>query len=254
MNLGFHLVEPLLPYKVWRINDVLWYLCFLAWSDPNHSHHIHGCIEGRFSFASGVEVPLLSWSDRSCEEKNWFVCLASENNTIPAEPPWSDKIYLGPDHPSFHLKSPLYPHLYPNMQSIWTSIISPAGSFLIIEFDFFDVEEEKNCSYDRLIITEMVYHNFLLSKLPSIILFQDSSNSSSVPHVLCGNKSQNLKSIHYASTHPILLVQFETDFSNQRKGFSANVRHTLFQFYFTNTTFNRFTTKRERRKFRVKLQ
>ena len=85
------------------------------------------------------------------------------NNILEAETPdspsvgiWPATVNLTAPHPSYHLQSPLYPVEYPNMMDLEIIFSSPPGSTIVIEFISFHLENETNCSYDRLTIAEQV--------------------------------------------------------------------------------------------------
>ena len=55
-----------------------------------------------------------------------------------------------------NLTSPNYPDMYPSMLSSSVNISTEPGNILVIEWLQFHLEQDKNCSFDKLIISEQV--------------------------------------------------------------------------------------------------
>ena len=55
-----------------------------------------------------------------------------------------------------HLVSPHYPEAYPNIQIRETNITTNEDSIIVVEWEDFEIEFEKNCSFDKVIIVEEV--------------------------------------------------------------------------------------------------
>jgi hypothetical protein len=116
----------------------------------------------------------LYWNDRDCKQRNWFVCQTrgqgtgnlnllkyksfkvAENSDSPSLTTWPKAVNLITPHSSYQLQSPLYPLEYPNMMDQEIIFTSPPGTTIVIEFAFFNLENETSCSYDRLTISEPV--------------------------------------------------------------------------------------------------
>ena len=73
-----------------------------------------------------------------------------------ADSDWPSHIYLDIGKPPVKLLSPYFPAKYPSMLDQNVVISSKKDQIIIIEWTAFSIEEEKNCSYDRVIITEEV--------------------------------------------------------------------------------------------------
>ena len=88
----------------------------------------------------------------------FFIKLVDEDKTSDASsmPTWPKYVNLSTTQPTYQLESPLYPLDYPNMLDLETIFFSPPGTNIVIEFTFFNLENETICSYDHLTIVEKV--------------------------------------------------------------------------------------------------
>ncbi|XP_044144496.1 adhesion G-protein coupled receptor G6 isoform X6 [Bufo gargarizans] len=97
--------------------------------------------------------------------------------------------------PSGAFTSPCYPEMYPNSQDcIWT-IRAPVGFIIQVTFLDFDIEEAQNCMYDSL-----------------------SINNGETVSKFCGITAKGLS---FNSAGNVMIITFGSDFSIQKKGFSA---------------------------------
>ncbi|XP_018412715.1 PREDICTED: G-protein coupled receptor 126 [Nanorana parkeri] len=97
--------------------------------------------------------------------------------------------------PSGSFTSPCYPEIYANSQDCKWRIIAPVGFIIQLTFVDFDVEEAQNCMYDSL-----------------------SLNNGETTSKFCGITAKGLK---FNSTANEMVITFVSDFSIQKKGFSA---------------------------------
>lgn len=88
----------------------------------------------------------------------FFIKLVDEDKTsdVSSTPTWPKYVNLSRTQPTYQLESPLYPLDYPNMLDLETIFFSPPGTNIVIEFTFFNLENETICSYDHLTIVEKV--------------------------------------------------------------------------------------------------
>ncbi|XP_064025175.1 adhesion G-protein coupled receptor G6 isoform X3 [Pogoniulus pusillus] len=98
--------------------------------------------------------------------------------------------------PSGVFTSPCFPSDYPNSQACKWIIRAPHGFIIQLTFIDFDIEEAPGCIYDSLTL--------------------DNGES---PMNLCGITAKGLS---YNSTGNEMIVSFKSDFSIQKKGFSAS--------------------------------
>ncbi|XP_075410573.1 adhesion G-protein coupled receptor G6 isoform X2 [Tenrec ecaudatus] len=98
--------------------------------------------------------------------------------------------------PSGTFTSPCYPNDYPNSQDCLWTLRAPAGYILQITFNDFDIEEAPNCIYDSLSL--------------------DNGESQTK---FCGATAKGLS---FNSSANEMHVSFSSDFSIQKKGFSAS--------------------------------
>ena len=68
---------------------------------------------------------------------------------------WPYHIYLDINKPPIKLFSPNFPAKYPSMLDQQVVLSSKKDQIIIIEWEAFLMEAEKNCSYDRVVITEV---------------------------------------------------------------------------------------------------
>ncbi|KAM5163990.1 adhesion G-protein coupled receptor G6 isoform 2-T2 [Mantella aurantiaca] len=97
--------------------------------------------------------------------------------------------------PSGHFTSPCYPEMYPNSQDCNWTLIAPVGFIIQVTFVDFEVEEAQNCMYDSVSIN-------------------NGENTSK----FCGITAKGLT---FNSTGSEMVLTFVSDFSIQKKGFSA---------------------------------
>ncbi|XP_076999458.1 adhesion G-protein coupled receptor G6 isoform X2 [Tamandua tetradactyla] len=98
--------------------------------------------------------------------------------------------------PSGTFTSPCYPGDYPNSQACLWTLRAPSGFILQVTFHDFDIEEAPNCIYDSLSL--------------------DNGESQTK---FCGATAKGLS---FNSSANEMLVSFSSDFSIQKKGFSAS--------------------------------
>ncbi|XP_031757869.1 adhesion G-protein coupled receptor G6 isoform X2 [Xenopus tropicalis] len=101
--------------------------------------------------------------------------------------------------PTGNVTSPCYPQLYPNNQDCKWIIQAPKGFIIQLTFVDFDVEEAQNCVYDYVSI----------------------SNGETTTKY-CGVTARGLT---YNSTGNMMNISFVSDFSIQRKGFTATYKN-----------------------------
>lgn len=77
-----------------------------------------------------------------------------------ADSEWPSHIYLDIGKPPVKLLSPYFPAKYPSMLDQNVVISSKKDQIIIIEWTAFSIEAEKNCSYDRVVITEVVSYKY----------------------------------------------------------------------------------------------
>ncbi|XP_072265402.1 adhesion G-protein coupled receptor G6 isoform X2 [Pyxicephalus adspersus] len=97
--------------------------------------------------------------------------------------------------PSGHFTSPCYPEMYPNSQDCNWTLIAPVGFIIQVTFVDFEVEEAQNCMYD------------------SVSIYNGEN-----PSKFCGITAKGLT---FNSTGNEMSITFVSDFSIQKKGFSA---------------------------------
>ncbi|XP_068088148.1 adhesion G-protein coupled receptor G6 isoform X3 [Hyperolius riggenbachi] len=97
--------------------------------------------------------------------------------------------------PSGQFTSPCYPEHYPNSQDCKWTLLAPVGFIIQLTFVDFDVEEAQNCMYDSL-----------------------SINNGESTSKFCGITAKGLS---FNSTGNEMIITFVSDFSIQKKGFSA---------------------------------
>ena len=68
---------------------------------------------------------------------------------------WPYHIYLDINKPPIKLFSPNFPAKYPSMLDQKVVLSSKKDQIIIIEWEDFLMEAETNCSYDRVVITEV---------------------------------------------------------------------------------------------------
>ena len=105
-----------------------------------------------------------------CRKLNWFICQNVTRTTgyftyftklsltlfFFSDSHWPSHIYLNITKPPVKLFSPNFPAKYPSMLDKNVVISTEKDQIIIIEWDAFSIEAEKNCSYDKVVITELV--------------------------------------------------------------------------------------------------
>ncbi|XP_053737857.1 adhesion G-protein coupled receptor G6 isoform X2 [Synchiropus splendidus] len=97
------------------------------------------------------------------------------------------------------LTSPCYPQKYPNSLSCRWRLQAPAGSVVQLSFLDFELEEAPGCIYDRLVV-----------------------NTGHAHLSFCGPTASGLT---LNSSQNVMELLFTSDFSVQKRGFLASVRH-----------------------------
>lgn len=89
----------------------------------------------------------------------------------------------------------------PSLHCLWL-LTARSGHVIRLRFKEFDVENEKNCAYDN------------------VMIYDGRNNNSLLLGKVCGSASQ-LSANEFVSTGNRMFIQFRTDLSNSRKGFIA---------------------------------
>ncbi|XP_068083923.1 uncharacterized protein [Anabrus simplex] len=152
------------------------------------------------------------WNDMDCAARNFFICERLRTGE-PAEEGWPPEcnrsVELSREQPRATIVSPGFPRRYPDNAECDTQVTAPPGYRLVLDFEEFVLEEERDCSYDFLEISE--------DPVPG------SSEPSPSPSKLCGDWSSKLKLKRYKSKGPKLRMRFVSDYSHHYGGFKARV-------------------------------
>uniref|UniRef100_A0A1B0ETW2 Putative c-type lectin n=1 Tax=Lutzomyia longipalpis TaxID=7200 RepID=A0A1B0ETW2_LUTLO len=208
------------------------------------------------------QAPLVNsfmWNDRDCEAENYFVCERPMVDDPVLDAQWRNdcnkSIQLTIEHPKINVWSPGFPHPYPDNVNCYTLIIAPSTHRIIIDFEELVLEDEPNCSYDKLeilepnidllppqtdgVINSAFFHKVITSfakrsdvkfqqsdksKIYSHkILFNKPNDEASIPHKLCGDWSSKLKLLRYVTKGSSLALHFSSDYSHHFNGYKAKV-------------------------------
>lgn len=138
-----------------------------------------------------------------------------------------DTAFMSPGYSLGKLSSSTYP---PNVRCTW---IAEASPMKILEFEFldFELEQDDNCTRDRLIIEDSVVKDVVTEGLGQDLVYRGKNHYSERPnfytgingpvssHIYCGSGIPH----QYVSQTNKVKITFQSDSENQFKGFNIKV-------------------------------
>ncbi|XP_059350348.1 uncharacterized protein LOC130692880 isoform X2 [Daphnia carinata] len=180
------------------------------------------CVEIRQSFGQpGQSESLASgfyWNDRDCSVGNPFVCQKPRHNDDSNAVTFGEfkdvmncnrTEELNRLRTSTVVQSPFFPRPYPNTVTCIVDLSAPPGFKIVLNFDFFDLEEEEDCNYDVL----------ELQNLDQLSIFGERKDARTTPWRRCGNWNSRLKLLQWKSNGNQARIKFSSDSSYNSNGF-----------------------------------
>ncbi|GAB0092216.1 C-type lectin-like [Sergentomyia squamirostris] len=247
-----------------------WFPGWTKYKDYNRQPNDDGlssqdCVEMRrlFRLPPGNQIneaPLTStfmWNDRDCEAKNYFICERPMIEEPALDSQWKNDcnktIQLTTENSKVNVWSPGFPHPYPDNVNCLTFITAPPTHRIIIDFEELVLEDEPQCSYDMLELSEpeveqqtteetqppfidFAHYQAMLNssnqKGFNVIVDEDDKNVEVpnfvhtdfvMPRKLCGDWSSKLKLLRHTTKSSALALHFVSDYSHHFSGYKAKV-------------------------------
>ncbi|XP_059617745.1 uncharacterized protein LOC132262482 [Phlebotomus argentipes] len=200
------------------------------------------------------------WNDRDCQAENYFICERPMMDEPVLDIQWRNdcnkSIQLNSEHSKINVWSPGFPHPYPDNVNCFTLITAPPTYRIVIDFEELVLEDEPQCSYDMLELSEpnidqsstgggqqsahdLPFFHPLTASFPPMPddkfrandatdlqadeVEMETDRVATMPRKLCGDWSSKLKLLRHVTKGSALGLHFVSDYSHHYSGYKAKV-------------------------------